>query len=602
MSSVANLELVLRVSKFHWWTNGGQRYFQDISLVYHSDYHYFCAMKKYITILFAVFFCFSCSQRQTHPNGSFWQPLQPDFDSIALCLENAFLDLEPDSVKDSLLTVLSDVSTRYPHHRQLQARLHFWKARYYARVSHEDIALKELKLARSLTDSSAFPYDLARIKYEENSMLTTNPVAQYTADREALEYFSAIGDSINIAAVYMNLGATFRNMLDTTRYLDYFKRADDILQKKGMKKLRLLNLLNLTDMYGPEKADSMLALVRDAPEIEHVQSLYLIALYNSYLYTDSIKHLQKLYSIIKDKPEHAPGQCHVQALMAIHNLDRGIDIPSSLSLAHNAWDSLRPEYPLVMQAKATEAIAKALKAEDLMDSGFRMLERSHKLYIDYLNQHRSNNVLSRESEISIRNAEIEYEKKRQLDRAWFWVIVASIAALAAVIGGILYIRWKNACIKHERSEMELTRDRYQLAASQLVMEGKDKAIQSVMHMVSDMKKQGKVSPSDANEISSSLRSYLSGKEELDTFQDIYRKLNPNFSKLLIERCPTLSEGQIKLASYIAMGMTNRQISQMLLIDYRSVIKSRYRLRAKLGLDRSTSLETMLRSISEEAGS
>lgn len=293
------------------------------------------------------------------------------------------------------------------------------------------------------------------------------------------------------------------------------------------------------------------------------------------------------------------GQCHVEALIAIHNLDRGIDVDRSINLAHEAWDSLKPEYPLVMQAKATEAMAKALKTEGLTDSGFRMLDKSHKIYIDYLNQHRSNNVLSRESEIGIRNAEMEYEKERRLERAWFWVIVAAISALAAVVAGILYIRWKNARIEHQRSEMELTRDRYQLAASQLVMEGKDKAIQSMVNMVSEMKKQGKVSPADANEMSSSLKAYMSGKEELDSFQEIYRKLNPNFSKLLSERCPGLSEGQIKLASYIAMGMTNRQISQMLLIDYRSVIKSRYRLRSKLGLDRNDFLEAMLRSISEE---
>lgn len=91
---------------------------------------------------------------------------------------------------------------------------------------------------------------------------------------------------------------------------------------------------------------------------------------------------------------------------------------------------------------------------------------------------------------------------------------------------------------------------------------------------------------------------LSGKDELESFQEIYSKLNPDFQSNLKKRHPDLSEGQLKLAVYIAIGMTTQQISKMLAIDHSSVNKNRYRLRSKLGLERSDSLEDYLRSMGE----
>lgn len=61
----------------------------------------------------------------------------------------------------------------------------------------------------------------------------------------------------------------------------------------------------------------------------------------------------------------------------------------------------------------------------------------------------------------------------------------------------------------------------------------------------------------------------------------------------------MSEGQVKLASYILMVMTNRQIANMLGVEQSSVVKSRYRLRAKLKLNKETSLEDALRAIGQK---
>lgn len=53
-----------------------------------------------------------------------------------------------------------------------------------------------------------------------------------------------------------------------------------------------------------------------------------------------------------------------------------------------------------------------------------------------------------------------------------------------------------------------------------------------------------------------------------------------------------------MAEYVAMGMDNRQISRVMMIEYKSVITARYRLRSILKLSKEESLEDYLRQFTD----
>ena len=95
-----------------------------------------------------------------------------------------------------------------------------------------------------------------------------------------------------------------------------------------------------------------------------------------------------------------------------------------------------------------------------------------------------------------------------------------------------------------------------------------------------------------------MKAHLNKSDELEAFGQIYERVSPNFAKKLKATCPKLTEGQLRMAEYVAMGMDNRQISRVMMIEYKSVITARYRLRSILKLSKEDSLEDYLRQFTD----
>lgn len=80
-------------------------------------------------------------------------------------------------------------------------------------------------------------------------------------------------------------------------------------------------------------------------------------------------------------------------------------------------------------------------------------------------------------------------------------------------------------------------------------------------------------------------------EELDFIQKELIGTNPSFFTILQEQSQNLlSNLDIKYCAYIKMGMSNREIAQMLNIEQKSVRMARYRLKQKLQLSKTEELD------------
>lgn len=553
-------------------------------------------MKRSLLIIILTLILFSCSQDR-EKGGETWKPVDREFDSIASALDACFYELKPDTSIEKLLGELTAVASKHPNNRQIQARTHYWQGRVMRKLDMTEGVDDHLKLARLMTDSAVYHYDLMRINFEVSKSFES-AVDQYVAFRESADYFKYAGDMIMEGDAYLNLGYLFVDLLDTVSSLHYYKAADSVFLRSHADRLRILNLLNLTIFQPDEKKDSLLNIIRSQPWVKSVQSLYYPTLYNSYLFTGKREYLDTLYACIKGAPGHEAGVSHVEALLANDLLSNKVHTDSAIRLARRAWLALRDDYPLITQSIARRYMSEALKLEGKNDSAFRMLNESNEIYKEVLKKRHSSEVTAHNTNKAIEEARLKYEMERESDKKWFWGIIAAILVVAIAVGTWAYVKWKRACSLREQSSKELEKERMELAASKIVMHTKDEALKNVADKIDDMKAQGKVSHVDATELSTSLKVLLSGKDELESFQEIYSKLNPDFQSNLKKRHPDLSEGQLKLAVYIAIGMTTQQISKMLAIDHSSVNKNRYRLRSKLGLERSDSLEDYLRSMGE----
>lgn len=556
-------------------------------------------MRKLLNFIFILIFLAGCSR----PSGVsdvkiyFWTPLEPAHDSVVMQLEDAFLQLGGDSLKCRLLEQLESISATHSDNRQLQARTALWKGRVMREVGKPEEASTALHYARLLCDSSGYPYDMQRLRYEEGSVTQLPLPEQHKRDMKALSFYESIGDSVMVAATYICMGNTFLNIYDTAKCVECFDRADRIFANTGLDRLRVRNRVNIS-LFAGGRGDTILQELRRMPDIRKTKALYYMVLYNSYVRTDSVEFLETLLREMQGKEEYSDGILHLQALVATKYLAKGVKTDTALRLADAVWHAYDTALPEMTKVIVTQMKALALKKEGKADSALEIMEMSQGIYDRMMTARRANEILALENKMQIDKMEEEYEQEQEVERAWTFVALAAILLIGMATALLFYLRWKSSRLSEARSKLELEHDRMRLAASQLALEGKDKAMESVMSVIAEMRGNGVIKPTAADEISAKIRLTVNDNEEMETFRQMYDRLNPYFMRKLKERCPDLTEGQVKLAAYIAIGLSNRQISRLLSIDHQSVIKSRYRLRGKLKLERSDSLEDELRKYAE----
>ena len=85
-------------------------------------------------------------------------------------------------------------------------------------------------------------------------------------------------------------------------------------------------------------------------------------------------------------------------------------------------------------------------------------------------------------------------------------------------------------------------------------------------------------------------------EAWEQFERYFDNVHPGFLKKLAARFPALTPAEIKLASFLRLNLTTKEISNITFNSPESIKTSRNRLRKKLNLDPGTSIVTYLLSI------
>jgi len=82
----------------------------------------------------------------------------------------------------------------------------------------------------------------------------------------------------------------------------------------------------------------------------------------------------------------------------------------------------------------------------------------------------------------------------------------------------------------------------------------------------------------------------------ESFQKSFEDVHPEFYKKLSCVCPELSPSEKKLATFIKLGLTSKEIAALCSNTHASVDVSRSRLRKKLNMDHNENIETFLSQI------
>ena len=98
---------------------------------------------------------------------------------------------------------------------------------------------------------------------------------------------------------------------------------------------------------------------------------------------------------------------------------------------------------------------------------------------------------------------------------------------------------------------------------------------------------------DFQRISTLIDTNISSDQDWKLFEANFNKVHEQFLKHIIEDYPDLGQGDLKLAAYLRMNLSTKEIAQLLNITHRSVELKRYRLRKKLALDATANLSEFM---------
>ena len=157
-------------------------------------------------------------------------------------------------------------------------------------------------------------------------------------------------------------------------------------------------------------------------------------------------------------------------------------------------------------------------------------------------------------------------------------------------------RLEKEALQNNYFKVELASKERELTSNSLIIMEKNQVLKSLLEEIEKEKEVGHVNSNTMIKIGKDIKRHLGTNDEWEFFKIQFEKVHPDFFSKLKSLYPSITEGELRLCSYIRIGMENKQIAQMLSLQPDSVKKTRYRIRKKMGIELEDSLEDSLRNI------
>jgi len=96
-----------------------------------------------------------------------------------------------------------------------------------------------------------------------------------------------------------------------------------------------------------------------------------------------------------------------------------------------------------------------------------------------------------------------------------------------------------------------------------------------------------------NKLLRQIDSHISSEDDWEVFESNFNQLHDQFFRRLKEDYPSLTPGDLRLAAYLKMNLSSKEIAPLLNISLRGVENKRYRLRKKMDLEADINLTEYL---------
>ncbi|GAL70994.1 hypothetical protein JCM19302_2949 [Jejuia pallidilutea] len=155
-------------------------------------------------------------------------------------------------------------------------------------------------------------------------------------------------------------------------------------------------------------------------------------------------------------------------------------------------------------------------------------------------------------------------------------------------------------IEREKQEaiykQEIEFKKKELATQTLHLVQKNTFIQELKDNLEKIKQSPELFKVEFRRIVMLLKKESAEDKDWEVFKSYFSEVHNNFDHKIKEIYPEATEKEMRLASFLRMNLSTKEIASMMNVLPESVLKGKYRLKKKLELDKNTDLNQFLSNL------
>ena len=507
----------------------------------------------------------ACGKREAFVEPTGWAAVSPAADSLTRAIELSFQNgAGPDSTL-ALMEAYREKAVIPGKSAEAECRLLYWQGRIEIRRRNRVLGHALLDSARNAAPETTKEYLSQMIEWRREKRDAYSAEEWYARKLAQAEYFESRNDCQMLYNVYRELMELMRDAGLHDRALHYLGLITDCNYRIDPAMARLDDKMNraalLSDMGRDNEAVQLnRELQADSAYMREPVNAQLVNMNLCNLAGDTAA-LHAAYRSIRQYGDRA------DLLPKVYFYLAGEAVEQNDCAGAARWaDSLTAILPRLglgsYRVKALKAIAGA--REICSDAAITAAAyREYALAADSLAELlRTDNVANLEVSRAIEETDARADAERRAAQIRIW-LAAGVLVLLALTGGALLLRWyrKTKRIREEAQMMKKETEHRQIA------------------LQLDADRRG-------------LGSEIGTEDFLTLFSQQY----PLFISRLRQMAPRISDTALRLAGYIAIGLSTKEISDLMNVRPESVRQAKWRLRKTLGRESEEDLFPLLSSL------
>jgi tetratricopeptide (TPR) repeat protein len=213
-------------------------------------------------------------------------------------------------------------------------------------------------------------------------------------------------------------------------------------------------------------------------------------------------------------------------------------------------------------------------------------------------------IEKKEAEIALQQEEIKtLNKKSRADKLQKGLYAGGMTSALALSGLLVFgyrQRIKKNKIAREKQEeiykQEIEYKKKELTSQTLHLVQKNTFIQELMDNLESIKNSPEKFKMEFRRIVMLLKKENASDKDWEVFKTYFADVHNDFDQKLKTLYADISEKEIRLAAFLRMNLTTKEIAATLNVQPDSILKSKYRLKKKLPLDKDTDLTSFLNTL------